>query len=63
VQIQDRAQAIAYTIMQAKPQDVVLIAGKGHEDSQEIQGRKLPFSDAAQAQAALVARAKAQVRA
>jgi UDP-N-acetylmuramoyl-L-alanyl-D-glutamate--2,6-diaminopimelate ligase len=32
---------------------VVLVAGKGHEDYQEVQGVKLPFSDVAQAQAAL----------
>ena len=38
------------------PQDVVLLAGKGHEDYQEIAGVKLPFSDQAHAQAALDAR-------
>ncbi|MFM8900648.1 MAG: UDP-N-acetylmuramoyl-L-alanyl-D-glutamate--2,6-diaminopimelate ligase [Burkholderiales bacterium] len=62
VQIEDRARAIAYAIAQAKTQDVVLLAGKGHEDSQEIQGRKWPFSDSAQAQQALAARTAAQVR-
>jgi UDP-N-acetylmuramoyl-L-alanyl-D-glutamate--2,6-diaminopimelate ligase len=35
----------------------VLIAGKGHEDYQEIAGRRLPFSDAALARAALGRRA------
>jgi UDP-N-acetylmuramyl tripeptide synthase len=34
----------------------VLLAGKGHEDYQEIAGAKLPFSDKVQAQAALDAR-------
>jgi len=32
----------------ARASDVVLIAGKGHEDYQEVAGRRLPFSDAAQ---------------
>jgi len=41
----DRALAIARTLAQADPCDVVLLAGKGHEDYQEIRGRRLPFSD------------------
>jgi UDP-N-acetylmuramoyl-L-alanyl-D-glutamate--2,6-diaminopimelate ligase len=41
----DRAQAIADTIAQASAHDVVLIAGKGHETYQEIQGVKHGFSD------------------
>jgi UDP-N-acetylmuramyl-tripeptide synthetase len=41
----DRAQAIEMSITQAKPQDVILIAGKGHEDYQNIAGVKHPFSD------------------
>jgi UDP-N-acetylmuramoyl-L-alanyl-D-glutamate--2,6-diaminopimelate ligase len=49
----DRAEAIAQTIEKAKPQDVILIAGKGHEDYQEIKGVKIPFSDEKQALAAL----------
>jgi UDP-N-acetylmuramyl-tripeptide synthetase len=57
VQVQaDRALAIAETVRLAAPQDVVLLAGKGHEDVQEIAGVKLPFSDQAHAQAALAAR-------
>jgi UDP-N-acetylmuramoyl-L-alanyl-D-glutamate--2,6-diaminopimelate ligase len=51
--IPDRGQAIATAVGQARAQDVVLVAGKGHEDYQEVQGVKLPFSDVAQAQAAL----------
>jgi UDP-N-acetylmuramoyl-L-alanyl-D-glutamate--2,6-diaminopimelate ligase len=43
--IEDRAAAIDHAIRHARPDDVVLIAGKGHEDYQEIAGRKLPFSD------------------
>jgi UDP-N-acetylmuramoyl-L-alanyl-D-glutamate--2,6-diaminopimelate ligase len=49
----DRAIAIASALQQAGAQDVVLIAGKGHENYQEIRGQKLPFSDRAVAQAAL----------
>jgi UDP-N-acetylmuramyl-tripeptide synthetase len=57
VQVQaDRGLAIAETIAEAGTHDVVLIAGKGHEDYQEIRGTKLPFSDRERAQAALVVR-------
>jgi UDP-N-acetylmuramyl-tripeptide synthetase len=55
----DRAKAIAETIAAAGPQDVVLIAGKGHEDYQEIAGVKHPFSDADHARCALDARSAA----
>ena len=47
-----RAQAITQAIVQAQAQDVILIAGKGHEDYQEIQGVREPFSDLGVAQAA-----------
>jgi UDP-N-acetylmuramoyl-L-alanyl-D-glutamate--2,6-diaminopimelate ligase len=53
----DRADAIAQTIAQAQPQDVILLAGKGHEAVQEIAGTRFEFSDAAHANAALLARA------
>jgi len=57
VQVQaDRALAIAETVAAAAPQDVVLVAGKGHEDYQEVSGVKHPFSDKVHAQAALDAR-------
>ncbi len=52
----DRARAIAETLVQAEPADVVLLAGKGHETAQDIAGVQLPFSDRQQAEAALVAR-------
>lgn len=55
----DRARAIAGAIALAAAADVVLIAGKGHEAFQEIAGRRLPFSDAAVAEAALAARGRA----
>jgi UDP-N-acetylmuramoyl-L-alanyl-D-glutamate--2,6-diaminopimelate ligase len=56
----DRAAAIALAVRCAQPTDVLLIAGKGHEDYQEIQGVKRPFSDHAQAAAALAHRSAAQ---
>jgi UDP-N-acetylmuramoyl-L-alanyl-D-glutamate--2,6-diaminopimelate ligase len=43
--IGDRRSAIAEAIAQAKAGDIVLIAGKGHETGQEVNGIKLPFSD------------------
>jgi UDP-N-acetylmuramoyl-L-alanyl-D-glutamate--2,6-diaminopimelate ligase len=53
----DRAKAIFQTIMQAGQRDVILIAGKGHEDTQEIAGVKYPFDDRGHAHDALVKRA------
>ena len=54
VQVQaDRALAISDTLAQAAASDVVLIAGKGHENYQEIGGLKHPFSDLEHARAAL----------
>lgn len=49
----DRAIAINQAIQLAKQGDIVLIAGKGHENYQEIAGVKTPFDDALIAQAAL----------
>lgn len=49
----DRARAIHQTLATASPADVVLVAGKGHEDYQEINGQHLPFSDLQQVRAAL----------
>ena len=43
--IEDRAHAITRGVAMARVVDTVLIAGKGHEDYQEINGVKLPFSD------------------
>ena len=40
-------QAIYYLLSKAKEGDLVLIAGKGNEDYQEIQGVRYPFDDAA----------------
>ncbi|MEG2630842.1 MAG: UDP-N-acetylmuramoyl-L-alanyl-D-glutamate--2,6-diaminopimelate ligase [Comamonas sp.] len=52
----DRAAAIAYALGEAGAKDVVLIAGKGHEEYQETAGVKRAFSDMAEARKALSAR-------
>jgi len=49
----DRARAIQLALSQARAGDVVLLAGKGHEDYQEIGDQKLPFSDGVVAAGAL----------
>ena len=41
----DRETAIARAFAEARPGDVILVAGKGHEDYQEIAGQRWPFSD------------------
>ena len=48
-----RTQAVDDALCQADAADVVLIAGKGHEDYQEIRGERLTYSDLQQARAAL----------
>lgn len=55
--IQDRATAILSAVRNAGKHDVILVAGKGHEDYQEIKGRRLPFRDADHAALALATRA------
>lgn len=55
--LEDRAAAILWTVRHADKADVVLLAGKGHETYQEVNGRKLPFLDADHAALALAARA------
>jgi len=54
--IEDRREAIVRAVRDAAAQDVVLIAGKGHEDYQEIAGVKHPFSDVSEAAQALAQR-------
>lgn len=51
--IEDRAEAIHHSVSHAKAGDIVLVAGKGHEDYQEIAGVKYPFSDQGTVQSAL----------
>lgn len=45
VEIIDRKQAIAYAIHHGEPGDIVVLAGKGHEDYQEIRGKKYPMDE------------------
>jgi UDP-N-acetylmuramoyl-L-alanyl-D-glutamate--2,6-diaminopimelate ligase len=54
--IEDRASAILQTVCTASASDVILIAGKGHETTQDIQGEKRLFSDLDHARLALSAR-------
>ncbi len=49
----DRPEAIRRVVAEAGPQDVIVIAGKGHESVQEIAGNKFPMSDIALVSAAL----------
>ena len=43
--IGDRADAILWALREAQQGDVVLIAGKGHEDYQEVEGQRYRFDD------------------
>lgn len=45
VEIIDRREAIAYVIDHGQPGDVIVLAGKGHEDYQEINGKKYPMDE------------------
>ena len=57
----NRATAIADTVLQAHDRDVVLIAGKGHETSQEVAGQRHAFDDRIHARNALQARAASRM--
>ncbi len=54
--IVDRRAAIARAVEQARPGDVIVIAGKGHETVQIVGDRRLPFDDREEARRALRAR-------
>ena len=45
VVIENRREAIKYALQFAKPSDVVVLAGKGHETYQEIKGVRYPFNE------------------
>lgn len=45
VEIIDRKEAIAYAIRHGEPGDIIILAGKGHEDYQEIKGKKYPMDE------------------
>jgi len=52
----DRAAAIDWTVQRADDNDLILVAGKGHETYQEIAGQRIAFSDLEQARLALMRR-------
>jgi UDP-N-acetylmuramoyl-L-alanyl-D-glutamate--2,6-diaminopimelate ligase len=54
--IEDRRSAIARAAAEASARDVIVLAGKGHEDYQEIAGVRHPFSDVVEATEALMRR-------
>ncbi|MGQ0749894.1 MAG: UDP-N-acetylmuramoyl-L-alanyl-D-glutamate--2,6-diaminopimelate ligase [Betaproteobacteria bacterium] len=58
----DRARAVRLAVRMARPRDIVLVAGKGHERYQEVRGVKQPYSDAAEVTAALRTRSAAPCR-
>lgn len=58
----DRAQAILHALFEAKINDVILVAGKGHETYQEIAGVKHAFDDRHWAQAGLLLRQGAKIQ-
>ena len=60
IAIEDRATAIAWAISSAADDDVVLVAGKGHESYQEANGERVAISDLAIARQALLARGRKQ---
>ena len=45
ITVVNRREAIKTALIIAQPNDIILVAGKGHEEYQEIKGEKLPFSD------------------
>ena len=45
ITIPDRKEAIAYVIRNGLPGDIIILAGKGHEDYQEIKGVKYPMDE------------------
>ncbi len=45
IKITDRKEAIAYAIHHGEPGDVIVLAGKGHEDYQEIEGKHYPMDE------------------
>jgi UDP-N-acetylmuramyl-tripeptide synthetase len=59
--VEDRALAITQAVLQAAAADVVLLAGKGHEDYQDLAGERRPFRDAEVALRALRSRAQEAV--
>ena len=57
----DRAAAIRQAVRSAAPADVLIIAGKGHERTQEVRGKKTPLSDVDEARRALAEEGRGKV--
>lgn len=60
IQVEDRATAILTAVKQASKNDVIFLAGKGHETYQEVKGMKRPFADADHVALALASRLTTQ---
>lgn len=60
IQVEDRATAILTAVKQASKNDVIFVAGKGHEAYQEVKGVKRPFADADHVALALASRLTTQ---
>lgn len=60
IQVEDRATAILTAVKQASKNDVIFLAGKGHETYQEVKGVKRPFADADHVALALASRLTTQ---
>lgn len=58
----DRAKAIEFAIMHANANDSILLAGKGHEQYQQLGDEKIPFDDFKQARLALIKRRESQLK-
>ena len=56
--IEDRTQAVEFAVLNAASDDLILLAGKGHEDYQDVQGVKHPYSDLVAARQALQKRSQ-----
>jgi len=56
----DRRKAIHYAVQMAQPGDVVLLAGKGHENYQDVNGVKHHFDDYEEAQQAIAAKSQSR---
>ena len=56
--IEHLAEAIRAAVLGAKAGDVDLVAGKGHEEFQEIRGEKMPFSDRREIERSLTERSR-----
>ncbi|MBR5437359.1 MAG: UDP-N-acetylmuramoyl-L-alanyl-D-glutamate--2,6-diaminopimelate ligase [Clostridia bacterium] len=57
--IPDRAEAVSYAIKNALTGDIIILAGKGHEEYMKIEGKKVPFSERAEVLKALKERKEA----